>query len=160
VVDRLENGVIDRRNFSNDRFARYRHRNTAYVVGIAMNFVYMDETDPSPVLTDSPASDAKTKVTYIYDLELDQNFRIIGGEWYQKKHPDFLFVPLPNVHAQSVADRQLNQMGDTSYWDGTRPVPSSWSQVAPQASRKGQPLARVVETLVQLSNTFRRIIPN
>lgn len=142
----LSQALVRIDQFPGDRFRQYRSPRARYIVGIAMDVVYVVETQPTHQQRDSETNDATSRVRYLYDLELDSEFRIVGGEWYGNKHPDFLWTPAPDARALSVADHYL--AGD---WDGTEPLPSAWSQAAARASRKGQPLARVVETLIRLS---------
>ena len=39
-----------------------------------------------------PHEDKLKVVTYWYDLELDEDNNIVGGEWYTNRHPDFLWT--------------------------------------------------------------------
>jgi hypothetical protein len=86
-------------------------------------------------------------VDYFYDLELDGSGKIIGGEWYLNKHPDFLWTPAPGLHATTPADAFA-----TGTWDAGQPVPESWRSAAVRASADGLPLARIVERLIALAN--------
>ncbi|HPQ96773.1 MAG TPA: hypothetical protein PLN94_14415, partial [Thiolinea sp.] len=86
----LAEATVKLADFSNDRFSRFRSTTTRSVVGISMKVQYVVETYPRQREEDSPAYDALHAVTYEYDLELDENDVIIGGEWDLNKHPDFL----------------------------------------------------------------------
>ncbi|PNQ53801.1 peptidase, partial [Vibrio agarivorans] len=97
----LSEVVIPLQNYRDDKFSEYRASNAEYVVGVKMTVDYMVETNPTHRNSDSPNYDGVTRVTYFYDLELDVNGNVIGGEWYQNRHPDFLWTPLPNEEAQS-----------------------------------------------------------
>jgi hypothetical protein len=144
----LNEAMIDRRHFRNDVYSKHRSSNAAYVVGVAMKVVYIAETSPKHSKSDGPEKDKRVAVKYFYDLELDRNGNIVGGEWYQRNHPDFLFTPSPNAQAVSIGDEALNR---AERWSGQGPMPLSWRRAAVRSSSGGQPLAKVVNTLATLS---------
>jgi hypothetical protein len=67
-----------------------RARNARWIVGIHMTADYAVENEPS---TEENQASEFSSEEYRYDLELDQNGNIVGGEWYTE-HPDFLWVPV------------------------------------------------------------------
>ncbi|MEZ4471831.1 MAG: hypothetical protein R3F60_13780 [bacterium] len=125
-----------------DRFKPYRSANAAYVVGVHMRLSYIAETNPRHQQADGPENDRVRTVEYIYDLELDANRQIIGGEWHQQAHPDFLWTPPAGVKAISPADR----FSPGTWASGT--VPFLWRVAARNGASQGLPLARVVEALI------------
>ncbi len=146
-VNTLSEATVNMRRFSNDKFSQYRSSATHSVVGIAMEVSYLVETKPSHAKVDTPANDAITTVTYYYDLELDSKDTIIGGEWYQNAHPDFLWTPVPNQQARTQYDYLA-----TGAWQSNRPMPRIWQHAAQQASaNQSAPLGKIVERLIQLS---------
>ena len=80
---------------------------------------------------------------YLYDLELDAEGTIIGGEWLHQAHPDFLWTPPPQSRALTDADRQAS-----GAWSIPGPLPQSWQSAARLASMNQQPLAKIVEALI------------
>ena len=148
-VGSLQQAAVPVRKFSRDRFRPYRSRNAAYIVGVMMRLVYVKETDPSHALTDSPANDNLVAVDYLYDLELDSSYQIIGGEWYQRAHPDFLWAPEPDARALTAEDARI--IKNNLSWKGTEPFPASWTPLASSAAESSRPLALVVESLIGLS---------
>jgi hypothetical protein len=146
----LTEARVYRSAFHNDKFARFRSPNTDSMVGISMEVSYVVETSPSHHSPDSPQRDKITRVRYVYDLELDFSEKIIGGEWYQNAHPDFLWTPGPGVRALPAweARRPL-----TEIWERNQPIPSMWQQVAAITSEYNQvALAAIVDRLITFSN--------
>jgi hypothetical protein len=121
------------------------------LVGIQMRLTYMAETSPSRSPIDDESRDRRIDTHLRYDLELDAQGNIVGGEWRGDTHPDFLWTPTPGARARAQGDRALDQAGDAASWSGTAPVPVAWRKVAPASSRGGEPLARVVEALAALA---------
>lgn len=145
----LADASIDIADYSNDKFKRWRSNRTTKVVGVSMEVKYIVETHPRQLEEDKPSMDGVQSVTYEYDLELDAEGDIIGGEWYRNKHPDFLWTPPPG--AKALTRRDSNVSG--SWTDSRRAVPGSWRAVAAQASREqGSPLAAIVEQMIEFSN--------
>lgn len=138
-------GTVSRGSFKRDRFAKYRTRDYAAVVGVAMRTRYVVETPPSHAPTDAPANDATRLVDYYFDLELDRAGRVVGGEWYMNRHPDFLWTPARGQRAVTPADG----FASGAWHDG--PVPVSWRGPAARASAEGLPLAKIVERLIALA---------
>jgi hypothetical protein len=136
-------------DFTADKFKTYRSPNAASVVGIVMDITYTDENEsPTHAATDARSNDVLTTVRYFYDLELDANNKIIGGEWYHSSHPNFLWMPEPGLTPVSSAEAAA-----TGDWNGTGPVPTSWATAATSAaSSAGVPLAKVISVLETLSS--------
>jgi hypothetical protein len=143
----LREATVARGDFTRDRFAKYRSRDYVAAVGVAMRTRYVSETAPYHAPMDEASADAITVVDYFYDLELDGDGRILGGEWYLNRHPDFLWGPARGVRAVTPADAFA-----TEEWSGAGPVPASWRSAAVRASADGLPLAKIVERLVALAN--------
>ena len=144
ATERLSDARISRQAYTRDAFRYYRASAARSFVGIAMEVVYMVETSPKQRETDSEEYDSYRKVRYLYDLELDSAGRIIGGEWYTNRHPDFLWVPLPGSHARSHFD--ANAWGN---WNMRETLPQAWRNAAVNASSYSQPLGPIVEALLK-----------
>ncbi len=146
-VDTLEKATVALADMKNDRFSSYRSKDARSIVGIHMEVAYVVETTPSHKTPDSPDDDLIQKVDYYYDLELDEKQRIIGGEWYMNKHPDFLWTPDSAAKAQTRFDTHA-----TGQWVGGNKTPEHWQNAAKQASiSDNSPLAVIVERLIDLS---------
>jgi hypothetical protein len=111
-----------------------------------MRVRYVVETAPTHSLTNAPEQDAVQSVDYQYDIELDSNGRITGGEWYLNRHPDFLWNPLPGSRAITPADQFA--IGN---WTATSPLPEAWRRAAWYVSPAMLPLAKIVERLIELA---------
>jgi hypothetical protein len=148
-VGTLREATVKLPNFIGDRFSEYRTKKTTKVVGVRMKVDYGMENAPTTNLADSKELDSTESVNYIYDLELDDNDDIVGGEWYFNAHPDFLWTPTKNSRALTPGDEYL--ITGASDWRPRRAFPKDWAEVAARVSENGSPLALVVEKLIQLS---------
>ncbi len=145
VSDRLSGAVVLRSEFSTDKFKNYRSINTKYVVGIAMEVTYITPTGPSTAPNDKVSAHT---IKYVYDLELDDKGKIVGGEWYSNFHPDFIWQPPKEGKPLSVAEKQ---MSTPIAWDGKGPVPPELQAAARTSSRREQPVSVIVDTLVRMA---------
>ncbi|WP_437653430.1 hypothetical protein [Sorangium sp. So ce1182] len=144
----VNSATVPREQFTNDKFRRYRDVPFASVLGVSMTVQYVVETSPTHASTDDPSQDQIHSTDYRYDLELDADGNVIGGEWYQSTHPDFLWVPPPRARAVTVAEHLA-----TASWTAPEHLPASWRRAAASAAASGLPLARIVEQLIDLANT-------
>ena len=141
--------AIEPIGFSGDKFAGLRGRKynannrPSQVVGVIMNMSYVVETTPNTRSTDSEGNDAIRNVRYVYDLELGANGEIMGGEWYEDTHPDFLWTPAAGAFAWNNEDQYVS-----SYNPGA-PVPANVTRVARQASANSVPLKAIVDGLIR-----------
>jgi hypothetical protein len=134
-------------DFTNDKFRAFRSPTAKFVVGVQVVVSYVVETSPTQRTEDNPSYDAIQKATYYYELELDANKIIIGGEWYQNKHPDFLWTPGKTARAQTRYETQA-----TGTWKQAEAVPAAWRASAKAAaSTQGAPLAAIVEQMIKFS---------
>lgn len=143
TTSRLSAAKVDIRDFTKDKFKKYRANETKTVVGVAMNLTYVLETDANHDVKDSEEKDSTTTATYMYDLELDEEGNIIGGEWYQNTHPDFLWTPNKGVEALTEYDYDIS-----GNWNLKKGLPESWIAMAQTASKEQLPLGKIVKQLV------------
>ena len=153
-VGSLEEATVDysvEENRAKDKFRKIREQQyrgkplPKFLVGISMSVDYVVETEPDQSVTDSSAYDASNSAVYMYDLELDSDGVILGGEWYQNAHPDFLWTPEVGGTAKTYVERFLR----SSSWEGNGPLPNNWKRAAKSASRSKTPLGVIVESLIQ-----------
>lgn len=133
-------------DFPEDKFKAYRAAGTTHIVGIAMDVKWVVETYPNHTSPDSPSRDAISGARYMYTLELDADGNIIGGEWMQNAHPDFLWTSPAGTEATA-----LGEYNATGTWDGKTAMPTSWQTTAKTASQGGQPLWKIVKQLVTMA---------
>lgn len=133
--------VISMDSFKVDKFPEFRSLNARYIVGVYMDVTYVIESVPNrrPVNVPPPT---KT-VRYIYDLELDGLWNIIGGEWYSNIHPDFLWTFDQKAQAKPREDKELVNIP----WDMNGPVPPAWAATAAKASSRGVPLRSFLDKI-------------
>ncbi len=136
---------------SSDPRRKWRAPTAVTYVRIEMSVSYMLESGPSTALLDTLDDDVIGSAFFSYDLELDADGKIVGGEWLQTAHPDFLWTVPVGRRARAVGDLALDQAEDKSHWSEAAAVPESWRTAALLSSPSGQPLARIVERLVDFS---------
>ncbi len=115
-----------------------RHERTSFIVGVKLEVNYKDmRKSPNLLASDDVSSDTTLSKVYVYDLELDGNNNILGGESFSKNLPDFIWAPNDVTYPRSDAEKQNPRL----------PLVS----LSQAAAQKGQPLAKVVEKLFELS---------
>lgn len=143
AVAPLEDAIVPIHMLPDDTYAKYRSEKAKYVTAVYMDLTYVVETAPTHSPTDGPDKDGVKTVEYYYDLELDKDLNIIGGEWRQQTHPDFLWTPAPTTRAITPADQFAQGV-----WRGDS-VPKQWRAGARTGARQGLPLSAVVEGLIE-----------
>lgn len=99
--DLLENAVVRVSEWSKDPYKKVRAPKAEYIVGVEMAIEYVRENSPS---RDEDQEVFTQEVVYEYDLELDKDYKIIGGEWRNLNHPDFLWVPVIGAFPVNAGD--------------------------------------------------------
>lgn len=151
AVATIEEARVRPEDFKDDKFKSYRTQGARWIVGIAMDLVYLLESTPTDRLTDNPEHDEFRKVRYMYDLELAENGNILGGEWYTNLHPDFLWKPHPLSSARAYGDYELDQTDPGTRWSGEGPIPERWANAIRRSTLRAQPLERIVKTMIENS---------
>ncbi|MFP5386002.1 MAG: hypothetical protein ACLGHN_07975 [Bacteriovoracia bacterium] len=114
-----------------------RHEKTHAIVGVKLKVDYKDMRRANLHETDGPSMDSVLTMTYTYDLELDVNNNILGGESFSKNLPDFIWAPNDSTYPLSDAEEQTPDL--------------SLLQLSRTAAKKGQPLSGIVEELFELA---------
>lgn len=125
-----------------DPKAKFRARETQYLVGVVMDVSYVVENEPTD---EEDQMMATSETTFEYDLELNERFEIIGGEWSEGGHPDFLWVPVKNTFPETyngASEQQFNFMNITELQ----------KRSAAHNASNGLPWGPVVRYLLKLSS--------
>ena len=139
-----------KKGFAEDKFKATRAAAATDLVGIQMKVKWVVETQPSHAATNSPADDLTSGATWLYTLELDKDGKIIGGEWMQNAHPDFLWTPPAGTHARAGQETTAVVASETK-WDAKGPIPAALKTTAAAAAKAGDPLGAIVEALAARS---------
>lgn len=150
----INGAIVPTNSFPEDKYKKFRDTRAVSIIGIQMTVTYVGETQPSDRGADDESFDQNTEAEFLYDLELDAEGKIIGGEWYREKHPDFLWQPVPGSKPKSLGDMDLDAAYDLSNWDKNSVIPAAWRTPAARSAAASQPLARIVDKLVQFSNEY------
>lgn len=153
-VEALEDAIVELNDFTEDPYKKYRARGTKYIVGVYLEVKYGVETVPRQNEVDNESMDQKNTAHYYYDLELNQNKEVIGGEWYNFQHPDFLWRPVDGADALTYNDFYL--MSDDS-WSGEKSLSKRIKDLGVGSASEGKPLAYIVKSLIKLSNKSENI---
>lgn len=145
----LNQALIPYRNYrNNDPFKSARHPSTAYIVGVESTITYGDWTlIKKPSDDEDYLKDKTGKLVSLYDLEIDSNGAIVGGQWRGYKdlnmdqesaslsdrrepmnttRPDFLWVVPKNYKEYFKPVKGLENWSITS---GTE-APESWKKAS------------------------------
>ena len=99
-----EQSLISVANYKDDPFKASRNPETKFIVGVNMKLKYVDWEMPKVRETNFPSDDKISDIEFNYDLELNADHKIIGGQWRVRKNgkpglfkgstdqPDFFWV--------------------------------------------------------------------
>ena len=135
----LRAAIVPIERYKLDKFRAHRAPEARYVVGVYMDVTYAVEPQPSRQNFETP----KKTLRFIYDLELDANYQVIGGEWYSNAHPDFLWTYDRGAQALSKVDGEVTDQS----WTPAVPVPADWGTLSERASAAGTPLQAFLQGL-------------
>lgn len=143
-----KSGLIKLNNYNKDPFKSSRSAHCTFIIGVKLKLQYIIEVAPKNE-NDSQvnSSNGISEVTLYYDLELNNQLKIIGGKWYTNYAPDFIYNVDKNESAISYLDSQM-----IGKWTNAEiPMPQVWRSWGIEAALKGQLLAHIVNTLVLFS---------
>jgi hypothetical protein len=129
-----EAALVPYSRFTVDKFKEFRNPKTVSVIGIFMDVTLVKEMVPNQRSVDTTPPTKTLRL--VYDLELDSDKNVIGGEWYQNAHPDFIWSYAKNTQAISKEDPALANVR----WNKSQPIPEAFTSVAQQSSAQGVPL--------------------
>jgi hypothetical protein len=143
-VASFHEALLSVRDANDDPRRQRRAPGTAYLVGVVTK-VYYGENQRNHPLEGSVKRTEKV-MDLQYELELDENLNLLGGEWLSKRHPDLMWT-IPRGSEPDTAGDLL--LGNAS-WDGYSPI-TGWEDAARQSAKSVLPLRKVVEALVERS---------
>lgn len=122
-----------------DQFYRFRNPEAKYIVGVRTVMTYLDWERPNRFESDSPEMDSLTHIPMLYDLELDEDGNIVGGQWRavevgksflninaERKQPDFFWVVTKDWKKTGYFD----ELPVSKWTDTTSLPPSDWKEAA------------------------------
>ncbi|TDJ06941.1 MAG: peptidase, partial [Deltaproteobacteria bacterium] len=147
-VEKMENGIIPFEDFTKDKFRKYRSKKVAKILGVQADITFLKDRIATFKDVETDKHNQPGLVIYRYDLELDKEGKVIGGEWYHGHHPDFLWVTQAGTKAKGPYDDEIK-----GTWNPEKElVPKSWADVAIKSSLYGEVAAPIVEALFKLSH--------
>lgn len=151
----LKNSIVDISTVK-DAYKVRRNAKAKYLVGVYSQVNFMYYIWPEENRNDSTDHQSKDKMkgkTYVYDLELDENFNILGGEWGNRskengnrakysEQPDFIWMAAPqnlpysemSIYATAGTVKDASNprpFGNMNWaWDGKSAMPEEWLNAA------------------------------
>lgn len=135
----LKRSIVPLKKYKHDPYASSRSPKAVKLVGIEMLITTSKWTIPKARLKDSPRTDKTNKQRMLYDLELDADGNVVGGQWRverdllkyrsdsmgRSRQPDF-FWTLPKDYMNDFQAQPLEA------WDpgSATPAPVSWQLAA------------------------------
>jgi hypothetical protein len=141
---RFRDNLVQTNLFPDDIRKEYRSENATYIIGVEMSVDFVDYQFFDKKNAKSINIQKYKERTFLYDLELDENMNIIGGEWRAKKEnevrrglfrvkpgekPDFIWYAPRGM--KPVAFKESLASGK---WNKNAPLPYSWADAATKAS--------------------------
>jgi hypothetical protein len=123
-----------------------RSKATVWVVSVLAKVQTTDMRTTNLLAYDDASQDKVLDLNWNYDLEIDAQGKVIGGEWLKKNGPDFIWAPREDSRPLSVAETRARLS-----FDANRAVTPALQAAALQASAAAQPLAVIVDKLFELS---------
>ncbi|RZA04353.1 MAG: hypothetical protein EOP11_15305 [Proteobacteria bacterium] len=140
----FQNGLLRVRDASGDPRRRLRASGTAYILGVNMKLSYGQNEKKVP--WQGSINRQERVMDLSFELELDDSFNILGGEWLSPKHPDIMWTIPRGLRPDTQGDRLLGE----GSWDG-QSAPATWTNAAFKSAEGVMPLRRIVEGLVRRS---------
>jgi hypothetical protein len=140
----LRYAIIAKNRLRNDRFRTYRQKDSKYIVGVEVKLLFNPYRMPN---AEARSNNPRANV-YRYDLELDKDYNIIGGEWHTARRPDFIWHPKVGFKPSTPMDSKMS-----GSWSPTKRILSpKWAKFAKQAGKNGAVTPKIINALFDLSN--------
>lgn len=152
----FKEALSDKDSFRRDKFRKYRAKDTKYLVAVTMDVVYIGDINQNASVQskDSVEHDMTNKMSLFYELEVNSDYEVVGGEWYEgHDRPDFVWIPEKDAKAQLNIEKTLGLS-----WDGVSPI-SRASQIAARGGViDGQNISSQSESLLPLPHIFKALV--
>jgi hypothetical protein len=139
----LLNSIVERRHYKDDPFQSARNPEAVKIVGVKFTMKYIDWARPKREERNTPKDDDIVEKKMMYDLELDKNDNIVGGQWRvtekgklflgrlnvfaENNQPDFFWV----VPKDFASKPYMQEMKVENKWENLRSVPpKDWKNLA------------------------------
>lgn len=135
-----------RRITNKDIFRKFRSPEAKYIIGVKTTMTYTDWKRPDREPYDHPGKDDMKDIEMLYDLELDDQWRIVGGQWRadedgkptwlfdpaNRNQPDFFWVITKNWKKffKTTNEDPTKPFKISEWTDKTKLPPSDWKQAA------------------------------
>jgi hypothetical protein len=141
---RFRDNLVDINLFPDDLRKEYRSKDAKYIIGVEMEMNFVDYQFFNKKNAKHRNIQKYKERTFLYDLELDENMNIVGGEWRGKKEndvrrglfrvkpgekPDFIWYAPKGM--KPVAFKEALAKGT---WEEDAPLPYDWADAAKKAS--------------------------
>jgi hypothetical protein len=147
-MDKITDAMVPIDQLARDKFKKYRSSDTRYIVEVDAQVDYLTIRSPQARDRDSTTSPPIVTHHYFYDLEINALGEIIGGEWYNRNHPDFIWIPQKGIDPKAPYDPLI-----TGSWEPkTQFLPQNWAEMAVLSAKTGQLSSPIVKALFELSN--------
>jgi hypothetical protein len=109
-----------------DQFKAFRNKETTHVVGVRLTMTYINWKRAKRAPVDNESMDSTRAIDMIYDLELNKDGDIVGGQWRatevgkgtmfnaERKQPDFFWVVTKDYKKFFKGNQSLPQWKDGS----------------------------------------------
>lgn len=132
---------------NSDVYHNFRSPKARYIVGVIMDTYHPALTEPTVGITNRITT---KRLTFIYDLELDGEYNVVGGEWYGTDTPDFMWSYPAGSLAMTREDGRMRANGVT--WDAKSGMMNpEIASMARTASQRGEVLATISNSLLHAS---------
>lgn len=143
----LKQAVRAIQTLPSDVYKNFRSEKAKYLVGIIMDTYHPALTEPSTGVTSRISTKRKT---FIYDLELDESYNVVGGEWYSKETPDFIWGFPEGSRSMTREDNRLKSQNIT--WNAkTELLPEVVASLSREATKRGSVLSTITNALLYAS---------
>ena len=140
---------VARTTYTSDPNWYHRHpERVAYIVGVKLKIKYQVENFPVPTMRLDASHDKAFNDVLTYDLELDAQGNIIGGEWVghsMTNHPDIISYVSTRDLIRTEFDRQIRGNNLPEILRSIKP------DFAAKASSRKRPLYKVIKALARMS---------